>query len=126
MIDEIRASCRETGQPVPETVGELMCCVYRSLAQCYANSIADLAALTGRDYTSINIVGGGCQDGFLNQITADACNLPVFAGPVEGTSLGNLIVQFLDAGDFASLQAARDAIHRSFDIGVVEPTVEKK
>ncbi|MDD6730145.1 MAG: rhamnulokinase [Eggerthellaceae bacterium] len=126
MIDEIRAACRETGQPVPATVGELMCCVYRSLAQCYANSIADLAALTGRDYTSINIVGGGCQDGFLNQITADACGLPVYAGPVEGTSLGNLIVQFIDAGDFASLQEARDAIHGSFDIGVVEPAANKQ
>ncbi len=123
MIDEIRAACRETGQPVPATVGELMCCVYRSLAQCYANSIADLAALTGRDYTSINIVGGGCQDGFLNQI---ACGLPVYAGPVEGTSLGNLIVQFIDAGDFASLQEARDAIHGSFDIGVVEPAANKQ
>ena len=71
-------------------------------------------------------MGGGCQDGFLNQITADACGLPVYAGPVEGTSLGNLIVQFIDAGDFASLQEARDAIHGSFDIGVVEPAANKQ
>ncbi len=121
MIDEIRAACAETSQPVPQTIGELMCCVYRSLAECYATSIADLAALTGRDYTSINIVGGGCQDAYLNQITADACRLPVFAGPVEGTSLGNLIVQFLGAGEFATLQDARDAIRASFDIDQIDP-----
>lgn len=121
MIDEICAACAETSQPVPRTIGQLMCCVYRSLAECYATSIADLAALTGRDYTSINIVGGGCQDAYLNQITADACRLPVFAGPVEGTSLGNLIVQFLGAGDFKTLQDARDAIRTSFDIAQIDP-----
>lgn len=121
MIDEIRAACAETSQPVPQSVGQIMRCVYRSLAECYANSISDLAALTGRTYTSINIVGGGCQDGYLNQITADVCGLPVYAGPVEGTSLGNLIVQFLQAGTFDTLQHARDAIAASFDIDVITP-----
>ncbi len=121
MIDEIRAACRETSQPVPETPGQVMRCVYGSLASCYAESIADLAALTGRDYSSINIVGGGCQDGYLNQTTADACGLPVLAGPVEGTSLGNLVVQFMVAGEVGSLQAARDMIASSFEVKEIDP-----
>lgn len=122
MIDEIGRACSETGQPVPHTTGQLMQCIYRSLATCYADSITDLAALTGRDYTSINIVGGGCQDGYLNRLTADFCGLPVFTGPVEGTALGNLIVQFLVDGCFPDVQAARDAIRRSFDIGQIDPS----
>lgn len=126
MIDEIEAACAETGQPVPSTPGEVMQCVYRSLTSCYADAIADLSALTGRDYTSINIVGGGCQDAYLNQLTADACGLPVHAGPVEGTSIGNLIVQFLQAGEYGSLQEARDAIRASFDIKVIMPADAEK
>lgn len=121
MIAEIRSACRETGQSVPATVGQLMKCVYISLSTCYAESIADLQALTGMEYTSINIVGGGCQDMFLNQLTANACGLPVLAGPIEGTSLGNLMVQMLNAGTFATLQEARDCVRESFEIKVVEP-----
>ncbi len=121
MIEEIKQACRETGQVVPEGVGELMRCVYASLTSCYADSIAELSALTGRAYTSINIVGGGCQDAYLNQLTADACRLPVYAGPIEGTSLGNLVVQMIGAGEFSDLQQARDAIRSSFDVKVFEP-----
>ncbi len=121
MIDEIKQACRETGQVVPEGVGELMRCVYASLTSCYADSISELSALTGRTYTSINIVGGGCQDAYLNQLTADACGLPVYAGPIEGTSLGNLVVQMIGAGEFEGLQEARDVIRSSFDVKVFEP-----
>ena len=121
MIDEIRWACYQTGQPVPNDVGELMRCVYISLAQCYKDSVANLAYLTGKNYTSINIVGGGCQDSYLNQITADVCGIPVFAGPVEGTSIGNLVVQMLVDGEFSSLQEARDCIKRSFDVRRYDP-----
>lgn len=116
MIDEIRRACLETGQPVPSTVGELMRCVYVSLSACYAESIAEMASLTGRTYTSINIVGGGCQDSYLNELTTQACGIPVFAGPVEGTSLGNLAVQMIAAGAFPDLQSVRNAIATSFDV----------
>ena len=83
------------GQPVPQTMGEYALCVYDSLAADYARTVAQLRELTGVDYTSINIVGGGSNNGYLNQATADACGLPVFAGPTEGTALGNLMVQFI-------------------------------
>ncbi len=116
MISEIRIACAETGQSVPNTVGQLMRCVYVSLSSCYAESIAEMASLTGRTYTSINIVGGGCQDAYLNQLTTEACGIPVFAGPVEGTSLGNLAVQMIADGAFPNLQSVRDAIATSFDV----------
>ena len=95
--------------------------VYRSLARCYKEAIESLRQLTGKQYTSVNIVGGGCQDGYLNQMTADATGLPVYAGPVEGTAIGNLIVQMIAAGEFDSLQSARDAVKNSFDIKEVTP-----
>ena len=116
MIDAIKDYCRRSGQPVPETVGEIMQCVYLSLSRCYKEAILNLCKLTGKIYTSINIVGGGCQDMYLNEMTAKAVGLPVFAGPVEGTAIGNLIVQFIASGEFKDLQAARDAIRKSFDI----------
>ena len=116
MIDAIKTQCAATGQPVPETVGQLMQCVYSSLSLCYKEAIEDLQKLTGNRYTSINIVGGGCQDMYLNRRTARATGLPVFAGPIEGTAIGNLGVQMIAGGEYENLQAARDAIRVSFEI----------
>ena len=61
-------------------------------------------------------MGGGCQDGYLNRRTAKATGLTVFAGPVEGTAIGNLIVQLIAGGETENLQTARDLVRRSFDI----------
>ncbi len=121
MVEAIRTECARTGQPVPETVGQIMQCVYTSLSICYRDAIHSLEKLTGKRYTSINIVGGGCQDGYLNQRTAEATGLTVFAGPVEGTAIGNLIVQMIAGGDLENLQAARDVIRCSFEIKEVNP-----
>ena len=116
MIAEVRAACADSGQAVPTTVGELMQCVYASLADCYAKMIRNLSNLTGKTYTSINIVGGGSKDGYLNSLTAQATGLEVFAGPTEGTAIGNLVIQFIAAGEFKDLADARAAIVRSFDV----------
>ena len=121
MGEAVSAFCRETGQPVPATLGELSACVYHSLAQSYAQSIQELSALTGKSYTAVNIVGGGSQDGYLNQLTANATGLPVYAGPTEATALGNLMVQMLAAGEFPDLAAARKAVRHSFSIQEVLP-----
>lgn len=75
----------------------------------------------GKVYTSINIVGGGSKDAYLNELTARTTGLPVFAGPTEGTALGNLMAQFIAAGEFDDLEAARAAIRQSFDIKEVTP-----
>ena len=111
MIGEVMKAALEAGRP-PATVGELMQCVYISLAECYAAAIRNLAEITGKVYTSINIVGGGCQDKYLNALTAEAPGLEVFAGPIEGTAIGNLIVQMIAGGEFADLASARAAIDR--------------
>lgn len=111
MIGEVIAAASEKGRP-PATVGELMQCVYKSLAECYADAIRNLSEITGKIYTSLNIVGGGCQDLYLNALTAEATGLEVFAGPIEGTAIGNLIVQMVTAGEFKDLTEARRAITR--------------
>ena len=121
MIQAIKDECARTNQPVPETVGQIMQCVYTSLSACYRDAIRALEGLTGKQYTSINIVGGGCQDMYLNRRTAQATGLTVYAGPVEGTAIGNLLVQMIEAKEFENLQAARDVIRVSFEIKEVNP-----
>ena len=121
MIAEVQQSCKDLGQPVPRTLAQLMRCVYMSLVKCYEDAIANLSVLTGKTYTSINIVGGGCQDAFLDQMTASVCGVPVFAGPVEGTSLGNLAVQMIAAGEYEDTQEFRRAIIESFDVKRFDP-----
>jgi len=74
--------------------------------------VRGLSEITGTVYTSINIVGGGSKDGYLNELTGEATGLEVFAGPVEGTAIGNLIVQMIAGGEFKDLQEARAAIAR--------------
>ena len=115
MIQAIREECERTGQPVPQTIGETMQCVYNSLSICYKEAIEALEKLTNKKYTSLNIVGGGCQDEYLNERTAAAIGMDVYAGPVEGTAIGNLLVQMIHAGEFKDLQTARDSIGFSFE-----------
>ena len=121
MIREVKAFCEQTGQAAPQNVGELMQCVYGSLAAGYGRAVAELSALTGKQYTSVNIVGGGSKDGYLNELTANAVGLPVFAGPAEGTAVGNLMVQFIRGGEYPDLETARAAIYKSFSIKEVLP-----
>ena len=111
MTGEVISAASAEGRP-PVTVGELMQCVYKSLAECYADAIRNLSEITGKAYTSVNIVGGGSKDLYLNALTADATGLEVFAGPTEGTAIGNLIVQMIAAEEFKDLAEARKAIVR--------------
>ena len=111
MIGEVMKAASERGK-APTTVGALMQCVYKSLAACYADAIRNLSEITGKTFTSVNIVGGGCQDRYLNELTAEATGLEVFTGPIEGTAIGNLIVQMIAAGEFCDLTEARKAIVR--------------
>ncbi len=116
MIDAIKTECADTSQKVPQTVGEIMQCVYRSLAEYYKESIKSLELLTEKQFTSINIVGGGCQDSYLNEMTAKITGLPVYSGPIEGTAIGNLIVQMIVFGELKDLSDARSCIRKSFNI----------
>ncbi len=116
MIEAVKSACAKTNQQVPDSIGEIMQCVYQSLAHKYAESVKLLEKITGKTYTCINIVGGGSKDGYLNELTAKATGLKVYAGPTEGTALGNLMAQFIEANEFESLETARNAIHESFEI----------
>ncbi len=116
MIDAVKTVCLETGQAVPATTGELLSCVYRSLAVFYAETIKRLEAITGKQYSSINIVGGGSMNGYLNELTAEICKLPVFAGPTEATVIGNVLSQMLAEGVIRDITEARDLVRFSFDI----------
>ena len=120
MCEAVKNELMKQGFKEP-TVPEMLSCVYHSLAESYAETIKALEKLTGKVYTSLNIVGGGSRDEYLNKLTAKACKLPVYAGPTEGTAIGNLIVQMIADGELASVQQARDVIRDSFEIKIYEP-----
>jgi rhamnulokinase len=109
MPARIAAHCRATDQPVPASRPVLVRCILDSLARAFARGIADARRLSGRDIAVIHIVGGGSRNELLCQLTADACGLPVMAGPVEATALGNILVQArargLIRGDLATLRS---------------------
>ncbi len=121
MSEEICAACRESGQPTPKNMGQIVQCAYRSLAECYRDTIKELETVTEKKYTSINVVGGGSKDSYLNELTAHAAGLPLCAGPAEGTAIGNLIVQMIHDGTFADLAEARSAIRPSFEMKEFQP-----
>ena len=120
MIRAVQDYCERTGQEKPETECELLYCIYHSLANCYARTVAEIEEVTGRKYDIINVVGGGCQDRFLNHLLKEETGKKVYAGPVEGTAIGNLLVQMLRDGVFADLNEGRRAIVRSFDVKKVD------
>ena len=117
---EVRAALRAQGAPSPDLPG-LLRCVNRSLAKCYAEAIGTMARATGKTFTSINIVGGGSQNRALNQWTADAAGLPVYAGPAEGTALGNAAAQWIALGEMKDLADARARIVRDFEPQLYTP-----
>jgi rhamnulokinase len=86
-------ACRRTGQPAPDSPAATVRCVLESLALAHRRAIRDAQELSGRSVSVVHIVGGGARNALLCQLTADACGLPVIAGPVEATAWGNALVQ---------------------------------
>jgi rhamnulokinase len=109
MPERIAAYCRDTDQPVPASRPALVRCILDSLAVAFARAINDARRLSGVDVAAIHIVGGGCRNELLCQLTADACGVPVTAGPVEATAFGNVLVQAraqgMIRGDLATLRS---------------------
>ncbi len=95
----IRKYCKKTGQPVPENDAEILRCIYDSLAMKYRQSLIELSRETGTLYKQLNIFGGGIKDKLLCQLTADACGIPVIAGPTEATVIGNVKVALSALGE---------------------------
>ena len=121
MVSRIRSFCEETGQRPPEEPAAVARCVFESLALKYRHAIEQAESLTGRAVGIVNVVGGGSQNALLCQLTADATRLPVLAGPVEATALGNLLVQAYARGHLASLEEIREAVRRSVEVREYEP-----
>lgn len=117
----IQQSCRDTSQPVPRSEGELVRCAYESLALKYRQVIGWLEELTGQSINVIHVVGGGSKSSILNQFTADACQRPVIAGPVEATAMGNVFVQARTDGELSSLAEIRSAVRESCELRTYLP-----
>lgn len=117
MPSRIREFCKRTGQPEPQSVGQVMRAVYESLALKYRYTLDKLIHITGRTVERLHVIGGGSQNALLCQMTADALGRLVIAGPVEATALGNAIVQFLALGEIGSIAEAREIL--SHTVGTV-------
>ena len=116
MIKAVQDFCRGTGQQVPETVGEISSVIYNSLAKCYGDTVKEIEEITGKKYSTIYVVGGGSNAGYLNELTAKYTGKKVSAGPSEATAIGNVIVQMLHDGVFKDLPEARTCVRESFDV----------
>ena len=121
MIEAVQKFCRDTNQQVPETVGEISSVIYNSLAKCYGDTVEEIENITGKNYSTIYVVGGGSNAGYLNELTAKYTGRKVSAGPSEATAIGNIIVQLLHDGVFADLPEARNCVKESFDVKMYEP-----
>ncbi len=126
MPRRIAEFCRETNQPVPESEGEIVRCILDSLALKYRETVENIAAFTPKAPAAIHIVGGGSQDKLLCRAAADACDLPVYAGPVEATAIGNICAQAIALGELKDLSEARDVVSHSFELVTYEPDNSEK
>jgi len=122
MPSRIADACRAMGQPVPSSRPEMVRCILDSLAAAYARALADAMRLSGRPVDLIHLVGGGARNALLCQLTADACQMPVVAGPVEATAIGNVLVQARTAGVLmGDLDSLRSLVRKTHEPRRFEP-----
>jgi rhamnulokinase len=121
MSGAIADYCRSKEQHVPQSIGEFVRIILESLALAYRHTLCQLEEISGRKITQINIVGGGSQNQALCQFTADVTGLPVYAGPVEATAIGNVLVQAMAQGKIKSQKELREIVKNSFPLASYEP-----
>ena len=121
MPNKIREFCKNTNQPVPESKGEVVRCIAQSLALKYRKTVESLQDILGKELPVIHMVGGGIKDTMLCQFTANATGKEVMAGPVEATSIGNLMVQAMALGEVKTLREVRQIVKKSFPTTIYEP-----
>lgn len=117
----IREYCEKSGQYVPQTVGEIMRCIYESLALKYKAAISELEECTGKKFETLYMIGGGTKDKFLSALTANSCCITVSSGPVEATAMGNVLIQLMAQGEVEDLSHAREIVRASEKISYFEP-----
>lgn len=121
MPERIREYCRRTGQHVPESPGEIVRCIDESLAMRYHQAALEVEGCTHQAYPVLHMIGGGIQSQLLCQLTANACQKKVIAGPVEATVIGNIALQLLASGTIEDIQTVRKVIMESEPVAVYEP-----
>ncbi len=121
MPKRIKNYCERTGQKIPETKGEIVRCIAESLAFKYRKTIEGMEEVNGKKYNIVHIVGGGIKDKMICKFTANATKRVVEAGPVEATSIGNVLVQAMAVGAIKDLTEGRQVVKNSFDIARYEP-----
>ncbi|MGG6312676.1 rhamnulokinase [Paenibacillus macerans] len=121
MPEEIRSYCRETGQPVPDSTGGFVRCILESLALRYRQVLEQAEELTGSRFAGLHMVGGGIQNELLCRFTADALGRPVWAGPVEASAIGNLLVQLRAGGWLKDMREGTKLVKASFPLQPYEP-----
>ena len=121
MPQAVKDYCLKTGQAVPETKGEIVRCIVESLALTYRKAIENLEKIIGRPINTINMVGGGIQDRMLCKFTAEATGRKVVAGPIEGTAIGNLLIQAYALGEVKDLAEIRQVVKNSVPLETYEP-----
>lgn len=126
MATAIQRYCRDSKQPIPESDGELVRCALDSLALKYRHVLRGIEKLTGEAVEVLHVVGGGSQSGLLNQLTANVCEIPVVAGPVEATALGNLLTQARACGSstLGDLAAIRGLVRTTHELEVFQPETD--
>ena len=125
MEKKIQEFCRRSGQPVPETVGQIARCVYESLALKYRHALEGLEKMKGQRIDSLNIVGGPINNRFLNQLIADSLDREVVTGPIEGAAIGNLLTQAMALGDIKDLDELRQVVRASEPVETWTPNHTK-
>lgn len=121
MVSAIQDYCRETAQPVPETYQQIARCIFESLAQRYREVVGYLKELSPVSIDRLHVIGGGSRNEYLMQMTADALGIPVITGPVEGTAIGNIMMQAKAAGLVADRFDMRRIIARSVEMKTFMP-----
>jgi rhamnulokinase len=121
MVSALTDSCKATNEPVPSGPGEFARCIFESLALKYRYVLESLRKISGKKMDKIHIIGGGSQNKFLCQLTADATGLQVIAGPAESTAIGNLLVQAMGSGYVKSLSEIREIAKNSCETEVFRP-----
>ena len=117
----VKEYCEKTGQYVPQTVGEIIRCIYESLALKYRYTFDGIKECTGKDYDRIHVMGGGTKDKLLLQMTAQSCNVNVYGGPIEATALGNVAIQLMSTGAIKDIKEARKIIAKGESLKLYEP-----
>ncbi len=121
MPEAICTYCRQSDQPVPESRGQLVRCIFDSLALRYRQVLEHLAGLSGYPIEVLHVIGGGSRNDLLNQFTANSIGIPVIAGPAEATAIGNIMVQAMAAGEGKNMAEIRELISRSIPLSRFEP-----